>query len=94
VEEITWSDWLDFNEDEIKKTPQSAGIFMAHAAMKILIIEGTTNLRQSLLDITKKPCTSDAKRFRYFVTDAYDELKTKLLNDYKQKHDGKLPKCM
>ena len=37
--EISWSDWLDYNQDEISKTPQEPGIYMMHAAMKILYIE-------------------------------------------------------
>ncbi len=92
--ELNWSDWLDFTAVQAEKLPQSPGVFMAHAAMKMLLIDGTANLRQSVLNATKKPCTSEAKRFRYFVTDMYDDMKARLLEEYKQKHDGRLPKCM
>jgi hypothetical protein len=76
------------------QTPEAPGVFMMHAAMKILLIDSTSNLRQSITEALKTPCTSDAKRFRYFATDSYEEIKNKLLKEYQEKHEGKLPKCM
>ncbi|WP_255458166.1 hypothetical protein [Nitrosarchaeum sp. AC2] len=43
----TWSDWLDFNEETISKIPQSAGVYMMHASMKILFIGGSENIKKA-----------------------------------------------
>lgn len=91
---ISWSDWLDFSEEQVSKVPESAGVYMMHAAMKILVIGNSANLKQSIAESLKTPCTSDAKRFRYFVTDSHLEIGQKLLKEYQEKHDGNLPKCM
>lgn len=94
TDEIAWSEWLDFSAEQAAKLPESPGIYMMHAAMKILFIGGTNNLRQSITDSLSAPCTSEAKRFRYFVTGAHQHLSERLLKEYQEKHDGKLPKCM
>jgi excinuclease UvrABC nuclease subunit len=92
--EITWSDWLDFNSEQAAKTPESPGVYMMHAAMKILYIGNAHSLRHSITESLGSACVCDAKRFRYSVTDDHVSLKEKLLNEYKEKHDGKSPKCM
>lgn len=94
TEEISWSEWLDFNEENSSKIPESPGVYMMHAAMKILFIGSSTNIKQSITESLKMPCVSEAKRFRYFITNSHEETKNKLLKDYQEKHDGKLPKCM
>ena len=94
VDNITWSDWLDFNEEQISKIPVEAGVYMMHAAMKILYIGNTLNLRQTVLESLNDTCTKDAKRFRYSVLDDHEEIKNQLLKEYQDKHDGKSPKCM
>ncbi len=94
VENITWSDWLDYNTNEISKMPAESGVYMMHAAMKILVIGSSDNLRQTILESLNDSCTREAKRFRYFVTNNHDETKNQLLKEYQEKHDGKLPKCM
>ncbi len=93
-DEISWSEWLDFNNEQIALVPQSAGVYMMHAAMKILFIGSSDNIQESIIKSLKTPCTSEAKRFRYFVTDFHLEIGQKLLKEYQEKHDGKLPKCM
>jgi hypothetical protein len=94
TDEIAWSAWLDFNAEQAANVPESPGTYIMHAAMKILLIGGSPNLRQSITESLKAPCTSDAKRFRYFVTNSYEEIQKTLLKEYKEKHDGNLPKCM
>ena len=93
-EEIKWSDWFDFNQEYITKIPESPGVYMMHAAMKILYIGDTMNLKKSISDSLSMNCICDAKRFRYFVTPIHESIKKKLLDEYRTKHDGKLPKCM
>mgnify|MGYP003351921915 FL=1 len=92
--EISWSDWLDYNQDEISKTPQEPGIYMMHAAMKILYIGNTSNLRESILESMNNSCIKESKRFRYFLTPNFKELGHNILKEYQEKHDGKLPRCM
>lgn len=89
-----WSEWLDFNQENIKTAPESSGVFVMHAAMKILFIGSATHLRVSLLELMRSPCVGKAKRFRYMITDSQEKVKEQLIADYIKKHDGKLPACM
>ena len=89
-----WSPWLDFDATTIGKIPESAGVFSMHAAMKILFIGATQNLKNSLLESLTIPCRSNAKRFRYMLTDSPDIVKQQLISEYLTKHEGKMPLCM
>ena len=89
-----WSQWLDFNQDAVNSTPETSGVFVMHAAMKILFIGSAQNLRASLLESLTTPCLEKAKRFRYMVTDSQEKTKEQLVQDYAKKHNGKLPECM
>lgn len=89
-----WSDWLDFNQDITKTIPEQSGVFVMHAAMKILYIGSAQNLRTTLLESLRAPCIEKAKRFRYMVTDSNETIKDQLLKEYLEKHNGKLPACM
>lgn len=91
---IPWSDWLDFNQETISKIPESSGVFMMHAAMKILYISDSKNIRKQLLESISAPCLSSATRFRYVLSESHESLKKELIRDYQERHDGKLPGCM
>ena len=93
-EDIKWSDWLDFSQEQIANAPESPGVYMMHAAMKILYIGGTDNLRKSITESQSAVCTCDAKRFRYFATQSHGQVRERILDEYKKKHDGKMPLCM
>lgn len=92
--EDNWSEWLDCNESIISEIPESAGVFMTHSAMKILLIDNAENLQKKLSESLSKPCVSDASRFRFIVTNNHRQKKQDLLEDYKKRHDGNLPRCM
>ncbi len=89
-----WSEWLDFNQDVAKSAPEVSGVFVMHAAMKILFIGGAQNLRTSLLESLSAPCLEKAKRVRYMITNSQEKIKEQLVQDYTKKHNGKLPECM
>ncbi|MBI3622754.1 hypothetical protein HY212_01565 [Candidatus Pacearchaeota archaeon] len=89
-----WSEWLDFNQNIAKSIPEVSGVFVMHAAMKILFIGNAQNLRVSLLESLATPCLAKAKRFRYMVTNSQEKIKEQLVQDYTKKHNGKLPECM
>jgi len=93
MQQIEWSDWLDFNQDMISKTPETSGVFMMHAAMRILCIGGSENMRKTIEDISEK-CVLDATRFRYGQEKDFEKIKNKLIADYKKRHEGKSPECM
>jgi hypothetical protein len=66
-----------------------------HATMKILFIGSSAqNIRQSLLDCLSDLCISKITRFAYALTGSADKVKEQLLNEYRSKHNGKLPVCM
>jgi len=92
--ELSWSEWLEFNKENVTKVSQTAGVFRMHTAMKIMYIGNTENLQKRLDEMLVAPCTSEAKRFCYIETGEHEKIKDELLKDYRQRHDGKLPKCM
>jgi hypothetical protein len=92
---LTWSEWLDFERSNIEAIPESPGVYKMHASMKILFIGSSAqSVRQSLLDCLSDPCISKATRFGFALTDSADKVKEQLLNEYRTKHNGKLPVCM
>lgn len=90
----TWSDWLDFNEENIQKSPSVPGVFMMHAAMKILYINSSEDIKAGIIQCRSDPCIANATRFRFMITDSYDTIKADLLKDYQERHNGSLPGCM
>ena len=94
IETLEWSPWLDFNRDNITKISELEGVYRMHEGMKILFVGSSQNLRESLLGCLSDPCTGKAKRFSYAVTQPADKAKEHLLNEYRNKHNGRLPICM
>ncbi|HJT86124.1 MAG TPA: hypothetical protein VJ697_16715 [Nitrososphaeraceae archaeon] len=96
IETLEWSAWLDFNKDTIETIPEEEGVYKMHASMKILYIGNSSNLRRSILESLSMPCLSKATRFSYAATTTQQSQKTKedLLNEYRNKHNGKSPICM
>ena len=88
-----WSQWLDFDKVNIDSVPESAGVFVMHANMKMLFIGGSQNIRLGLTERLSNECTSKAKRFRYMLTPSPDIASASLLKDYVEKHQGKVPLC-
>jgi hypothetical protein len=94
MSEIVWSEWLDYSSEQISKIPEESGVYMMHAAMKILYIGNALNLRKSILESLNNICTKDTKRFKYSITSEHERIGMQLLKEYQEKHDGKKPKCM
>lgn len=94
IQLLEWSSWLDFNHTTIDKVPELEGVYKLHASMKILIIGGSKNLRQSLTQDLTNPCINNNSRFSYAIVETADRIREDLLNEYRNKHDGKLPSCM
>ncbi|AFU57217.1 MAG: hypothetical protein QXX64_02380 [Nitrososphaera sp.] len=88
-----WSQWLDFDKANVEAVPESPGVCVMHARMKILYIGASPNIRQELMGRLSDPCTAKAKRFRYIVTPAFESVKEQQVKEYVGKH-GKLPPCM
>jgi hypothetical protein len=94
VQSLDWSSWLDFNRTNVENIPESQGVYKLHASMKILFIGSGQNLRHSLTQDLTNPCISKGARFSYAITESAYKIKENLLNDYRNKHNGKLPLCM
>ncbi|HEY6667542.1 MAG TPA: hypothetical protein VI033_00150 [Candidatus Nitrosopolaris sp.] len=95
LETLDWSPWLDFDRSKIASIPDSSvGVYKMHESMKILYIGSSQNLRQSLLDCLSDPCIGKTKRFSYAITENADKVKDQLLDEYRSKHNGRLPICM
>ena len=91
--EQDWSQWLDFDKPNIESIPESSGVFVMHASMKILYIGASRNIREALIGQLSNDCSSKAKRFRYMLTSSPDSTKENLLKDYADKHAGMMPLC-
>ena len=89
----SWSDWLDFDRPNIEAAPESPGVFVMHASMKVLYIGASANIRQGLNERLSNECSSKAKRFRYMLTQSPEDVRAGLLKDYAEKHQGKMPLC-
>jgi hypothetical protein len=91
---LEWSSWLDFDRTNIGNIPESEGGYKLHANMRILFIGSGQNLRQSLIEGLSNPCISKGARFSYAITESADKIREYLLNEYRDKHNRKLPLCM
>jgi excinuclease UvrABC nuclease subunit len=94
IDTLDWSQWLDFDKSDIANVPESEGVYKIHAAMKILFIGNSKNIRESLFGCFSDSCRSKARRFSYALIESSDKLKDELLKEYQSKHNGKLPECM
>ena len=94
IQLLEWSSWIDFNRTSIDEVPQSEGVYKLHANMRILFIGSTKNLRQSLIQDLTNPCINNSARFSYANTETADKIAENLLDEYRNKHEGKLPLCM
>lgn len=90
----SWSDWSDFNEDNISDIPHLPGVFMMHSAMKIITIEGTKNIKNSIKEKLSNPHILENTRLRYMTTENFEKISKDLVRDYKNRHEGNLPSCM
>lgn len=88
-----WSQWLDFDRANVEAVPESPGVCVMHASMKILYIGAGQNIRKELLGRLSDQCTAKAKRFKYLVTPVFESIREQQVNEYVSKH-GKLPPCM
>jgi hypothetical protein len=94
IEALDWSPWIDFDIDNIANIAESEGVYKIHASMKILFIGSSQNLRESMLGCLSDPCISNARRFSFAIIESADKVKEEILNEYRNKHGGRLPICM
>lgn len=90
----TWSDWMDFDENIISVIPKSAGVYMMHSSMKILMIEGASDIKKGIKEKLSLPCITNNTRLRYMKTESYQKIADDLIRDYKNRHEDTLPSCM
>ena len=94
MSDTDWSEWLDFSQEIFEKIPKSPGVFMMHAAMKILFIGGSNNMKKTIEDISSEECISKSTRVRYRKEESFEKIKHELIVDFKKRHQGQLPSCM
>lgn len=94
MSENDWSEWLDHNQEMLSKIPETSGVYMMHAAMKILHIGGSENMKKSVTDTLSNGCVSKATRFRFRKEEDFEKIKNELIKDFKKRHEGQGPTCM
>jgi hypothetical protein len=67
---------------------------MMHAAMEILFIGGSENMKESITESSLKKGISKATRVRYRKEKLFENVKHELILDFKKRHEGHLPSCM
>ena len=92
--ENKWSNWGDNNQELLSKIPEKPGVYMMHASMKILFIGGSQNMKKSIIEALEKKCVTKATRIRFREENDFDEIKNKLIVEYKKRHEGNIPQCM
>lgn len=88
-----WSQWLDFDIPGVESAPESAGVFVMHASMKVLHIGAGQNIRKALTERMSDECSSKARRFKFMLTSSPDSEMERLLKEFAEKHEGRLPPC-
>lgn len=91
---MSWSEWIDFDKAGVDRVPEEPGVFLMHASMKVYYIGGSDNMRSTLAELLSDPCARNAKRFHYMTTASFESEKERILREYSDKHQGKLPFCM
>jgi len=92
--ELNWSEWFEFNQENISKVPSLGGVFRMHQNMKMMYIGNSDNIQKRLSQLLVEVCICDSKRFCFIESSNHEQIKEQVLNDYKNRHEGKLPKCM
>ncbi|WP_297471991.1 hypothetical protein [Nitrosopumilus sp.] len=92
--ENKWSDWLDCNQQVLLEIPEKPGVYMMHAAMKILLIGGSHNMKKSISEALEQKCVSKATRIRFREEENFEEIRKEMITDYKKRHEGNIPQCM
>ena len=92
--ENKWSNWRDKNQELFSKIPEKPGVYMMHASMKILFIGGSQNMKKSITETLEKKWVTKATRIRFREENDFDEIKNKLIVEYKKRHEGNIPQCM
>ena len=94
LSELNWSEWFEFNQENINKVPSLGGVFRMHQNMKMMYIGNSDNIQKRLSQLLIESCIADSKRFCFIESPNHEQIKEQVLNDYKNRHEGKMPKCM
>ena len=94
LSELIWSEWLEFNSEQVKNASNKPGVFRMHASMKMYYIGSSDDIKTALTEKLSDECTSKAKRFCYADCERHKKISDMLLEDFKHRHNGEFPKCM
>ena len=90
-----WSDWYKMNKEDIDKIPEKSGVYQLNSDSGALYHGQSNDLRRRLgehLNSDDK-CIQRATKFCYQTTDDPEGLESRLLKNYRDKHDGESPPC-
>ena len=90
--------WLESNA---KNTPEAGGVyglFEAQSDDSLIYIGSASNMRERFTgywdtNFSEDPCKSTTKFYKREVTTDYKNREKELLEQYKNEHNGKLPRC-
>lgn len=94
-------DFYEWKESNAKGIAEKAGVYGLYETMSedgLIYIGSSSNLRERFThywntNFSEDPCKQTTKYYKREFTDSYEEKEKELLEQYKDEHDGKLPKC-
>jgi len=94
-------DFYGWTESNAKNSPEASGVyglFESQSEGRLIYIGCASNIRERLTgywstNFSDDPCKRTTKFYKREVTGDYKNREKALLKQYKQEHNGKLPRC-
>ena len=101
--ESYYESFYKWNEENVRKVPQEAGVYCLYETtddmkLSLIYIGSSSNLREKFAEywntkFSEDQCKRSTKYFRRELTGSYEPREKELLEQYRHKHNGKLPRC-
>jgi hypothetical protein len=98
---IDGNDFYEWKETNAKNIPEASGVyglFESQTENSLIYIGSSSNLRERFThywetNFSEDPCKQTTKWYKREITNDYEKREKELLEQYKEEHDEKLPKC-
>jgi len=92
---MAWSDFYPLNQESINKVPKTSGVYQLNSDSGVLYFGQSDNLNRRLEEHlnSSDSCIQRATNFCHQKSDDPEGLESRLLKNYRAKHDGESPPC-
>lgn len=101
--ESYYESFYKWNERNIKKVPEEAGVYCLYETtndmkVNLIYIGSSSNLRERFAQywntkFSEDQCKQSTKYYKRETISSYKSREEELMEQYKLKHNGKLPRC-